>query len=80
MIQMDINNIIETLLLLILGVKDPNQTVFYKQVSNIKYKQHHRDPHPVNPRGKKSKPDSVLPSSLAKGYDSGPPSLHPWRI
>ena len=20
------------------------------------------------------------PSSLAKGYDSGPPSLHPWRI
>ena len=19
-------------------------------------------------------------SSLAKGYDSGPPSLHPWRI
>jgi hypothetical protein len=54
--------------------------VFYKQVSNIKYKQHHRDPHPVNPRGQKSKPDSVLPSSLAKGYDLGPPSLHPWRI
>ena len=21
-----------------------------------------------------------VPSSLAKGYDSGPPSLHPWRI
>ena len=20
------------------------------------------------------------PSSLAKGYDSGPPSLHPWQI
>ena len=22
----------------------------------------------------------VKPSSLAKGYDSGPPSLHPWQI
>ena len=21
-----------------------------------------------------------ISSSLAKGYDSGPPSLHPWRI
>ena len=24
--------------------------------------------------------DDPTPSSLAKGYDSGPPSLHPWRI
>jgi hypothetical protein len=23
---------------------------------------------------------SPISSSLAKGYDSGPPSLHPWRI
>ena len=23
---------------------------------------------------------SSAASSLAKGYDSGPPSLHPWRI
>ena len=22
----------------------------------------------------------LTPSSLAKGYNSGPPSLHPWRI
>jgi hypothetical protein len=22
----------------------------------------------------------VKPSSLAKGYDLGPPSLHPWQI
>ena len=22
----------------------------------------------------------LLPSTLAKGYDSGPPSLHPWQI
>ena len=25
-------------------------------------------------------PFTPSPSSLAKGYDSGPPSLHPWRI
>jgi hypothetical protein len=25
-------------------------------------------------------PKRKLPSSLAKGYDSGPPSLHPWQI
>jgi hypothetical protein len=37
--------------------------VFYKQVSNIKYKPHHRDPLPVNPRGQRSKPDSVLQAS-----------------
>ena len=24
--------------------------------------------------------EGYLTSSLAKGYDSGPPSLHPWRI
>ena len=24
--------------------------------------------------------DSQISSSLAKGYDSGPPSLHPWQI
>ena len=23
---------------------------------------------------------AFITSSLAKGYDSGPPSLHPWRI
>lgn len=27
------------------------------------YKPHHRDPHPVNPRGQQSKPDSVLQAS-----------------
>ena len=27
------------------------------------YKQHHRDPPPVNPRGQRSKPDSVLQAS-----------------
>ena len=48
---------------------DPNRNpwlakmVFYKQVSNIQYKPHHRDPHPVNPRGQRSKPDSVLQAS-----------------
>lgn len=54
MIQMDINNIIETLILLILEANNPNQTVFYKPVSNIKYKPHHRDPRPINPRAQKS--------------------------
>jgi hypothetical protein len=28
----------------------------------------------------KSTDSPLLPSSLAKGYDSGPPSLHPWQI
>jgi hypothetical protein len=28
----------------------------------------------------KKKKACVRTSSLAKGYDSGPPSLHPWRI